>query len=210
MSEPSDSHRRAAHGSAAMVAGLGGLGLAAVAVRRLAAAGTPRIRSRGDADGASSIAVLESVRIGDSDQWVLERSEDTRNPIVLYLHGGPGTSQLTLNRRNTRQLERYFTIVNWDQRGAGKSYAAMRDADRMNIDQFVEDTRELSQYLLKKFDQDRFGPRRALLGKCHRRIERFALPRALPLLRRNRPGRQHGGSRGSLLPVDARAGERTR
>ncbi len=58
---------------------------------------------------------LERVRIGGADQWVLERSENLSNPILLYLHGGPGTSQLALNRRNMRELERYFTVVNWDQ-----------------------------------------------------------------------------------------------
>lgn len=85
--------------------------------------------------------MLGKVRVGGCDQWVLERSEDIGNPIVLFLHGGPGTSQLTLNRRNTRDLERFFTVVNWDQRGAGKSYAAGLDADKMNIDQFVADTK---------------------------------------------------------------------
>jgi pimeloyl-ACP methyl ester carboxylesterase len=98
---------------------------------------------------------LERIRIGGTDQWVLERSEDRSNPIVLYLHGGTGTSQLTLNRRNTRDLERCFTVVNWDQRGAGKSYAAIRDAGAMNIDRFVEDTREVTLYLLQKFGKER-------------------------------------------------------
>jgi pimeloyl-ACP methyl ester carboxylesterase len=101
------------------------------------------------------VDTLECVRIGKADQWVRERSEDLANPIVLYLHGGPGTSQLTSNRRNTRALERYFTIVNWDQRGAGKSYVAIRDANAMNIDQFVDDTRDLTEHLLHKFGQKR-------------------------------------------------------
>jgi pimeloyl-ACP methyl ester carboxylesterase len=95
------------------------------------------------------------VHIGGSDQWVLERSDDVGNPVVLYLHGGPGTSQLTSNRRNTKSLEKHFVVVNWDQRGAGKSYDAIKDAGRMNIAQFVEDTRELTLYLLKKFHKER-------------------------------------------------------
>jgi pimeloyl-ACP methyl ester carboxylesterase len=45
--------------------------------------------------------------------------------------------------------------VNWDQRGAGKSYSAIRDAGAMTIDQFVEDTRELTMYLLDKFGKQR-------------------------------------------------------
>lgn len=137
------------------MAGLVGLGLAGIAVRFALPAGTPRIRLNGRSDPASSVATLERVRIGGSDQWVLERSEDVGNPILLYLHGGPGTSQLTSNRRSTRQLEQSFIVVNWDQRGAGKSFAAIADADRMTIDQFVEDTRELTLYLLEKFDQQR-------------------------------------------------------
>jgi pimeloyl-ACP methyl ester carboxylesterase len=131
----------------AAVAGLGAL----LVIRWLVPAGTPRIRAR----NAGSIATLEKVRIGGCDQWVLERSEDVANPIVLFLHGGPGTSQLTSNRRNTRHLEKYFTVVNWDQRGAGKSYEAINDTGKMRIDQFVADTRELTVYLLAKFGQDR-------------------------------------------------------
>jgi pimeloyl-ACP methyl ester carboxylesterase len=118
-------------------------------------AGTPRIRVTGTDGPAKAIAVLESVRIGGSDQWILERAENTDNPVILFLHGGPGTSQLTLNRRNTRALEKSFVVVNWDQRGAGKSYRAIRDTGRMNIEQFVEDTRELTVHLLKKFHKDR-------------------------------------------------------
>jgi len=144
-------HRGTARAAAAAVAGLGGL----IAVRAALPAGTPRIRLNGKADSARAIAVLEKVRIGGSDQWILERSEDVDNPVVLYLHGGPGTSQLTSNRRNTRHLEKFFTVVNWDQRGAGKSYRAISDAGRMNIGQFVQDTRELTLYLLGKFGKER-------------------------------------------------------
>jgi pimeloyl-ACP methyl ester carboxylesterase len=48
-----------------------------------------------------------------------------------------------------------FTVVDWDQRGAGKSYAAIHDVAKMNIDQFVEDARELTLHLLARFRQQR-------------------------------------------------------
>jgi pimeloyl-ACP methyl ester carboxylesterase len=118
-------------------------------------AGTPPIRLTGRNDPTKAIAVLEKIRIGGSDQWILERSENIDHPIILFLHGGPGTSQLTLNRRNTKDLEKSFIVVNWDQRGAGKSYRAIRETGKMNIDQFVADTKELTLYLLKKFHKDR-------------------------------------------------------
>ena len=98
---------------------------------------------------------MEKIRIGGSEQWILERSENVGNPVILYLHGGPGTSQLTSNRRDTKELEKCFTVVNWDQRGAGKSYDAIREVEKMNIDQFVEDTRELTLYLLNKFRKEK-------------------------------------------------------
>jgi pimeloyl-ACP methyl ester carboxylesterase len=154
MSRGSDNGgHRAVQVAAAAAACLGGLG----ALRFARPAGTPRIRANGATGkaGPGSIAVLEKIRIGGSDQWVLERSADVGNPVVLFLHGGPGTSQLTSNRRDTRGLEKYFTVVNWDQRGAGKSFGAIGDPDRMNIGQFVADTRELTCYLLTKFHQDR-------------------------------------------------------
>ena len=142
--------KTAVRAAAAVAAGLGGL----AAVRFVLPASTPRIRA-GGSTGPGSVAALEKVRIGGNDQWVLERSADTCNPVVLFLHGGPGTSQLTSNRRDTLALEKHFTVVNWDQRGAGKSYGAIADPDKMNIAQFVADTRELTSYLLKKFHQDR-------------------------------------------------------
>jgi pimeloyl-ACP methyl ester carboxylesterase len=140
----------AVRAAAAVAAGLTGLAV----LRFVLPASTPRIPARRDA-GPGGVATLEKIRIGGSDQWVLERSEDAGNPVVLFLHGGPGTSQLTSNRRDTRRLEKYFTVVNWDQRGAGKSYGAISDPGRMNIGQFVADTKELTTYLLAKFHQDR-------------------------------------------------------
>jgi pimeloyl-ACP methyl ester carboxylesterase len=119
---------------------------------------TPGIRLVNAVPGQHSVATLEKVAIGNSQQWLLIRSEDTRNPLLLFVHGGPGTSQLTLMRRNTRTLEKHFTIVNWDQRGAGKSYPAIRDKTRMNMEQFVADIIELTKYL-----QDRFRKRKVTL-----------------------------------------------
>jgi pimeloyl-ACP methyl ester carboxylesterase len=104
---------------------------------------------------AQRIAVLEKVRIGEADQWISVRSEDVANPIALFLHGGPGTSQLSSYPRHTRELEKHFIVVDWDQRGAGKSYAAIKDTGRMNIDQFIADTKELTLHLLKRFQKDR-------------------------------------------------------
>jgi pimeloyl-ACP methyl ester carboxylesterase len=110
--------------------------------------GTPRIDARRYPNG---LAVLEQVPVNETRQWVLIRSENIANPVVLFVHGGPGTSQLTLMRKNTRPLEEFFTVVNWDQRRAGKSFAAGRDDARMTMAQFVDDVIDLSSYLANRF-----------------------------------------------------------
>jgi pimeloyl-ACP methyl ester carboxylesterase len=114
-------------------------------------AGTPRVRLAAGTDRGKSLAVLEQLELGGTRQWVLLRSANVDHPVVLFLHGGPGTAQLAVNRRYTRDLEEHFIIANWDQRGAGKSYRAVPDAATLNIEQFVEDTRELTCHLLQRF-----------------------------------------------------------
>jgi L-proline amide hydrolase len=111
---------------------------------------TPSIDRRRHPHG---LAALEQVPVTGTRQWVLIRSEDVANPVVLFVHGGPGTSQLTLIRKNTRPLETYFTVVNWDQRRAAKSFAAGSDRARLTMEQFVDDLIALSSYLATRFHQ---------------------------------------------------------
>ena len=130
--------------------------VAVVAVALVALVGvpgsTPRISRRRHASG---LAVLERVPVNGSQQWVLIRTENVANPVVLFVHGGPGTSQLTLMRNNTQALERHFIVVNWDQRGAGKSFDIGRDAAKMTMAQFVDDIIALSSHLVSRFHKDR-------------------------------------------------------
>lgn len=102
-----------------------------------------------------SISKLIKVKIGDTEQWLLIRSENIKNPIILIIHGGPGTSEMTLNRRYGRELEKHFTVVNWDQRGACKSYHAGDDLSKMTVDQIVSDAIEVSEYLKTSFKQQK-------------------------------------------------------
>ena len=69
----------------------------------------------------NSIAELKQVELNGYPQWVLIRGHDVSNPLFLFLHGGPGESNLWLAHHTMKQLERHFVCVNWDQRGAGKS-----------------------------------------------------------------------------------------
>ncbi len=101
-----------------------------------------------------SIAALERPTIGGVAQSVLIRGRSVDNPVLLYLHGGPGTSELGMVRlHNLPALERHFTVAVWDQRGAGKSYAAREPVAGMTIEQLIRDTHELTELLRRRFQQ---------------------------------------------------------
>lgn len=116
---------------------------------------TPSIKNVVADQQQKCIAELKKIPIGNSFRWIMIRSENIDNPILLFVHGGPGTSQLTMIRKNTQSIGKNFTIVNWDQRGAGKSYSAILDKSRMHIDQFVSDINELTEYLTKRFNKNK-------------------------------------------------------
>jgi pimeloyl-ACP methyl ester carboxylesterase len=98
---------------------------------------------------ANGINSLEKVLLGGADQWILVRGWDRTKPLLLFIHGGPGFPEMPFAHVNA-DLERDFVVVYWDQRGAGKSYPAPDDS--LDVEQFVSDTRELTELLLKRFD----------------------------------------------------------
>jgi pimeloyl-ACP methyl ester carboxylesterase len=97
----------------------------------------------------------ESLAIGGITQWISLRSENVLNPILLFLHGGPGTAQISFSRKSQRRLEDSFLVINWDQRGSGRSYSRSLRKEDMKIERFVEDTEELIEYLLKRFKKEK-------------------------------------------------------
>ena len=85
------------------------------------------------------------LRIGGIDQWVSIRGKDRRNPILLFLHGGPASPAMPEAYTFQTPWEDYFTVVQWDQRGAGKTYAANSEAAMdpgMSVDGMTRDAAE--------------------------------------------------------------------
>jgi proline iminopeptidase len=97
---------------------------------------------------------VEAVEIGGVDQAIYVTGDDPTAPVVLVLHGGPGYAMLPLFHEQMPELEQAYTIVNWDQRGAGLSYADDLDAASMTFDQAVDDAHALTLYLEDRFDAD--------------------------------------------------------
>ena len=82
------------------------------------------------------------------------RGHSTDLPVLLFLAGGPGGSELVMTRRYLGDLEQHFIIVNWDQPGTGKSYSAV-PFDELTTERVVSDAHLLTQYLRDRFDQDK-------------------------------------------------------
>lgn len=100
----------------------------------------------------------ETVKIGGIEQWVTIRGVDKRNPVLLMLHGGPGFVEMPYSWYFQRGWEDYFTVVQWDQRGAGKTYLLNDPAKlkpTMTRERLVEDTEEMVAWLRKEFGKDK-------------------------------------------------------
>lgn len=121
-------------------------GLLAVAVGVLAL----RPASTADIDGADSIAALESIDLGGAKQTILVRGHDTSDPVLLFVHGGPGAGQLPLARTYSDELEKHYVVVHWDQAGAGASCDGT-DFESLRLDRIVSDAIELSEHLGRRF-----------------------------------------------------------
>jgi pimeloyl-ACP methyl ester carboxylesterase len=98
------------------------------------------------ADGsvlAGSIAETAYLGIGGIEQWVMVRGENVTNPVLILLHGGPGMSETNFFRYFNSNLEKTFTVVYWDQRGAGRTFSPDTPEASMTIEHFIADLDEL-------------------------------------------------------------------
>jgi len=104
---------------------------------------------------SKSINSLEKIKLGNTNQWISIRGKKIDNPILLYLHGGPGTPVMPLFRYFQAPLEEYFIVVQWEQRGAGKSFSWKIPKETMTIEKFISDLHELIETLRKKFQKEK-------------------------------------------------------
>lgn len=112
-----------------------------------------RTRPFRDADGnviANSIAEVRFLRLGGVEQWVMIRGWNIDNPPLVLLHGGPGMPETFFFQRFNSPLERSFTVVYWEQRGAGKSYDAGIPRSSMTVERFIADLDELVDHVRQR------------------------------------------------------------
>ncbi len=111
-----------------------------------------------DKDGnilAESISEITKVKIGGMEQGMIIKGRNKNNPVLLFLHGGPGNPEYVLAKNYPIGLEDYFTVCWWEQRGGGMSYSSSISSSTMTLEQMVEDTVEVTNYLKERFGKDK-------------------------------------------------------
>ena len=98
---------------------------------------------------------LIPVQVNGDDQWIHVQGAATGKPIILFLHGGPGFSQMPFSPILHARLSRDFTVVNWDQRASGKSYSSRQDYTALKLETYVEDATAVTERILEDGRQDR-------------------------------------------------------
>ena len=101
------------------------------------------------------ISLDKGLMINGARQFIAIRAEKKGLPLLLYLHGGPGDAALPLVLKYNGELARHFTLVIWEQRGAGKSYYPFSQQAPPTIDTFLQDIHALVQWLLQEFGQEK-------------------------------------------------------
>ena len=100
------------------------------------------------------IDIKKKILLGEFPQKIHIRTEDRNNPILLFLHGGPGVCNRDVIFTEHLDLLDTFTLVAWDQRGSVGSYKGI-DPETLTINQMVEDAKELIEWLCKEFSKDK-------------------------------------------------------
>ncbi len=112
---------------------------------------------------AKGIDAASFVTIGGIEQWVKIRGQDRANPVLLLLHGGPGDVTSCWTFAMFAPWEENFTVVQWDQRGAGRTFEKNGEANQsagaqtpsLTVDRMAQDGIELAEYLRKHLGKEK-------------------------------------------------------
>jgi pimeloyl-ACP methyl ester carboxylesterase len=99
-----------------------------------------------------------AIPVGGTKQWITVRGRDRANPILLMIHGGPASPEIPTSWYFQNGWEDYFTVVQWDQRGSGKTYNANDPKviqPTLSLDRIATDAGEVVQYLRSKYGKEK-------------------------------------------------------
>ena len=108
---------------------------------------------------SSGINETAYIELGGQEQYISIRGSDINNPVIVYIHGGPGSPDSPIMPLFTDPLIDDYTVICWDQRGCGRTYYHNADTDPLNktvsFEQALQDTDELVDYVRERFGQDK-------------------------------------------------------
>lgn len=113
---------------------------------------TPQIVDEHGKVPENAIAELARLELNGRKQWVSIRGWDINNPVLLFLAGGPGGTQMAAVRHELAELEKHFVVVNWDQPGSGKSYNSGKN---ISAETYIQDGGALTEYLKERFSKEK-------------------------------------------------------
>jgi pimeloyl-ACP methyl ester carboxylesterase len=134
------------------------LGVLAVLAAALLLISPGRVQPYLDGDGKplqGSVSEKIWVDIGGVRQGMFIRGRSDKNPVLLFVHGGPGMPEYFLAEKSDAALEDQFTVCYWEQRGAGLSYENGMSGASITADRLIEDTIEVSRYLFERFGRQK-------------------------------------------------------
>ncbi|ADL53122.1 alpha/beta fold hydrolase [Clostridium cellulovorans] len=111
---------------------------------------TPAIKNH-----TNSIAQLKTIEINGAKQEIMIRGVDKSKPAILLVHGGPGCPEISYVRKYQDILEENYVVVNYEQRGMGKSYSFKEDYKGISIDTLVKDLLEVTDYVRSELKADK-------------------------------------------------------
>lgn len=96
--------------------------------------------------------------IGGISQWINVRGMSRDNPVILFLHGGPASPSMPSLWQFQRPVEEFFTVVHYDQRGAGKTYRTVDPesiGDTLHIERYVDDAIEVAEHVRERYGKEK-------------------------------------------------------
>jgi proline iminopeptidase len=106
----------------------------------------------------NGIEELLEIPVGGTKQWISVRGRDRGNPVLLMIHGGPASPEMPSSWFFQNSWEDYFTVVQWDQRGSGKSYNANDPKTiqpTITAERMIDDAGEVVQFLRNRYEKNK-------------------------------------------------------
>jgi len=97
------------------------------------------------------------IDVNGTKQWINIYGEDINNPVLIYLHGGPGSATSQIDYAFTRKWSDVYTVVTWDQRNCGKSYSPEQNNIVLTRELFLTDGKEVTEFVLDYLSKDKLS-----------------------------------------------------